>query len=214
MRRTLLAALAAAALAAPAHAQLARRVTADVGAGSIRSVVTDGSGASGTLSGAAAFGSGALHVGPVTLIGTYLQGQVTPDTGAGASRDVVEAGLTLAARPVRWLTVGAGVHSRGFILPAGTERWVWSVLRARAEGTIVAPFMRTHAEVWRAVSTDVNIGAGSGSGMGGEAGLTLRLPQAPFWGRLVYAIDRAELSDGTRAETFERLALSVGYGGR
>jgi hypothetical protein len=49
--------------------------------------------------------------------------------------------------------------------------------------------------------------------MGGEAGLTLRLPQSAFWGRLVYAIDRAELKDGSRAETFERLAISVGYGG-
>jgi hypothetical protein len=213
VRRALLGTILATVVATPAPAQLARRLTADVGAGSLRSVVSDGAGVTGTLSGAAAFGSGAVRLGPVTVVGSYLQGQVTPDTGSGASRDVVEAGLAIAARPVGWLALGGGVLARAYILPSGTERWVWGVLRARAEGSIVAPVIRTHAEVWRAVSTDINIGTGSGSAMGGAAGLTLRLPQAPFWGRLVYAIDRAELSDGTRAETFERLAISVGYGG-
>lgn len=213
MRRALAAAALLAVMAAPARAQLARRLAADIGAGSIRSVVTLGSGASGTMSGAAAFGNAAVHVGPILVAGTYLQGQVTPDTGAGTSRDVVEAGLTVAGRPVPWLTVGGGVLARAFILPSGTERWVLVPLRVRAEGAIVAPIVRTHAEVWRALSASVNIGSESGSAMGGEAGLTLRLPQSSFWGRLVYAVDRLELGDGSRAETFERLAISVGYGG-
>jgi len=90
---------------------------------------------------------------------------------------------------------------------------VLGVLRARAEGVILVPVIHTHAELWRAVSTQINIGTGSGSATGGEAGLTLHLPQSPFWGRIVYAIDRAELSDGSRAETFERISFSVGYGG-
>ena len=213
MRRALLAALCAAALAAPAQAQLARRVTGELGAGSVRNVITDGAGNSGTLTGAAAFGNASLHLGVVTLGGTYLQGRITPDTGSGTARDVVEAGATLAVHPIAWLAVGAGVLARGYIMPAGTERWVLGVLRVRAEGAILTPVLRTHAEVWRAVSTDINIGPGGGNATGGEAGVTLRLPQTNFWGRLGYAIDRAELSDGSRTETFERITFSVGYGG-
>jgi len=213
VRRALPAVLLAAGLAAPARAQLARTVSADLGAGSVRTVVTDSAGGSGRLSGAAALGSVSVRWGRVAIGGYYLQGQVSPDTGSGDPRDVVEAGGGLTVQPLAWLAVGGGVQARAYIMPAGTQRWVLGVVRARAEGMLLVPVLRTHAELWRALSTDVNVGPGGGSAMGGEAGLTVRLAQAPFWGRLVYSIDRAEVSGGSRAETFERLSFSVGYGG-
>ena len=213
MRRALLAVCLAGALAEPARAQLARTLAGGLGAGSVRSVVSDAAGTTGTLTGVAVGGGGSLHLGPVYLGGTYLQGRLLPDTGSSAARDLVEAGLTLAARPVTWLSLGGGLLVRGYIMPSGTERWILGVLRARAEGAILTPVIRTHVELWRAVSAEVNIGTGSGSAQGGEAGLTLRLPQTPFWGRLTYAIDRATIADGSRAETLERVAIAVGYGG-
>lgn len=214
MRRALLSLCLAGALAAPARAQLARTLTADLGAGSVRSVITGSSGATGTLTGMAVSGSGALHFGSVILGGTYLQGRIIPDTGTAAARDLVEAGVTLAVRPVAWAALGGGAIVRGYVMPSGTERWVLGVVRARVEGAILAPVIRTHVELWRALSTEVNVGPGGGSAMGGEAGLTVRLPQSRFWGRLVYAIDRASVEDGSRAETLERVGIAIGYGGR
>ena len=214
MRTGLIAMFLGGALAAPASAQLARTVTADLGAASVRSLVSGTAGPAEALTGMAVGGGASLRLGPMVLGGTYLQGRLLPDTGAAAARDLIEAGLTLAVRPVSWLSVGGGALVRGYVQSSGTERWVLGVLRARAEGAILTPVIRTHVELWHAVSADVNVGAETGGAQGGEAGLTLRLPQAPIWGRLTYAIDRASLGDGSRAETLERIAIAVGFGGR
>jgi len=80
----------------------------------------------------------------------------------------------------------------------------------RAEGSVIGEMVRTHVELWIGLASHTNVTGASASARGGEVGLTLALPRSPVWGRLTYAIDRAAI--GTRVETLEDVALSVGFG--
>jgi hypothetical protein len=141
----------------------------------------------------------------------YAQGDVTPDSGTPAARDVIEGRILLGNRPWRGLSVKAGPHVRSYVTASGTQRWFFWEARLRGEGTIVGR-VQVYAEIWRVLSGNVNVVEAFDGGQGGEAGLLLRLPRSPFWGRLAYGIERAKLGGGARLETVEGLSLAVGYG--
>ena len=192
-------------------AQVTRALAVGIGGVATRYVGTD-AGVQEALSGVALAGGGALAIGPASLEGWYLEGRLLPDSGAPPARDLVEGAILLAVRPVRWVAVKGGAHLRAYVLPAGTERWVFGEVRVRADGALVGPTVRAYVEVWRALTTDANVGTGSPAAQGGEVGLAVRLPRTPFWGRLTYAIDQATI--GSRTETLEAVGIAVGYGGR
>src|SRR3989475_10381243 len=79
---------------------------------------------------------------------------------------------------------------------AVTERWVFWQARARADAPIVTSGLTSYVELWRAVSSQVNLVAGAGRVQGGEAGVTYRPPKRPFSLRLAYRVDDAAVRGG------------------
>lgn len=208
--------LAATGAAAPAvlPAQLARHVSGGGGAATVRVRTTAGGGAA--LSGTAVGGEGRLTAGGgrLALDVTYREGSLSADTGSAPARDLVEASVLVGTRPLRGLVVRAGPHLRAYVAPAGTERWVWWEAHARYETGIVGTMVRAHLEGWTAVASDVNAPAGAGGARGGEVGLTLWPARRPVWARLAYAVDRGDYGSGAGRVILERVALTVGVGGR
>lgn len=161
------------------------------------------------LSGTTFGAEGALSRGRLTLSVHYLQGTVDADTG-GSSRDLVEGRILLNARPLQWLTVAAGPQVRTYVLASGqTERWVWWALRARGEATFIGSAVSGYAEVWRALTTDVNVPEPFDHAQGGEAGIVVDFSRAPIQARVGYRIDHAELGGGSRLETVEGAILGL-----
>jgi hypothetical protein len=165
-------------------------------------------------SGFAVGGRARIVLGHVSLEASYAQGRLTADTGAAAPQNLVDGSLALVVRPTHWLALLAGPHLRGYVAPGGTERWVFWEARARGESAIIPGVLQAHIEGWIAVASSVNVDPGAAGAHGGEAGLTLRLAQSPFWARLAYAVDRARMTNDVRTETVETVFLGIGFGGR
>lgn len=128
-------------------------------------------------------------------------------------RDLMEGRLVVAARPVPWLEMSVGPFVRAYVTDTVTERWVFWQARARVEAPIVTGSLTSYVELWRAVSSDVNLVGGAGRVQGGEAGVVYRPPQRPFWLRLSYRLDDAAVR--TRgSETLEAISLAITVGGR
>lgn len=198
-------------VATPLQAQISRQLRFALSGNSTRLTSVTASGTA-ILSGVTIGGSGRIGSGRVSVEGAYRQGSLAADSGTALAQDLVEARLMLAVRPVSWLTVLAGPHARAFITPGITERWMFIETRVRAEGEVVSPTVSSHVELWLALGGSVNSGGGSPSARGGEAGVTLRLPRSPVWGRLAYAIDRATQPGTANVRTVEDVRLSIGIG--
>src|SRR5256884_2493132 len=89
------------------------------------------------FAGNAFLGQGAVGLGRLQLSVSYLQGTLNRDGAFGASRDLVEGTVMLGARPLTWLTLETGPHARAYTLSAGTQRWLFWELRARAASAFV-----------------------------------------------------------------------------
>ena len=163
-----------------------------------------------TGAGSTFLGEGALSIGRLQLTVSYLQGTLDPDGALGASRPLVEGTVLLGVRALDWLTLETGPHARAYTLTAGTERWLFWELRARASSAFVGSAVRGYAELWRVVAADVNVPESFGHGQGGEAGMIVRLARAPFEGRVAYRIDHAVLGGGSRLETVDGVVIGVG----
>src|SRR5256885_8917872 len=61
--------------------------------------------------------------------------------------------------------------------------WVFWQARARVDAPIVTASLTSYLELWRALSSEVNLVAGAGRVQGGEAGVLYRPPQRPYWVR-------------------------------
>ena len=205
--------LAGALAAQPMAAQGSRFAGSDAGVYRVRfrSTVLGGGEA---LSGFAAGALARVAFGRVSVEASYGQGRLTADTGAAAARNLVDGSVAVAVRAAPWLLVMAGPHLRGYVAPGGTERWVFWEARVRGESAIIPGVLLAHVEGWVALASSVNMDPGAAGAHGGEAGLTLRLAQSPFWARLAYAVDNAKLTNGARTETVEAVFLGVGFGGR
>jgi len=127
-------------------------------------------------------------------------------------RDLIEGRLVVAARPVPWLEMSVGPFVRAYVTDSVTERWVFWQARARVEAPIVTASLTSYVELWRALSSDVNLVAGAGRVQGGEAGVVYRPPQRPFWLRLSYRLDDAAVR-ARGGETLEAISLAIMVGG-
>lgn len=199
--------------ATPLHAQLSRILSIGAGGGSVRLRTEPAVGQGEVLSGSVIGTSGALTLGIASLELSYLEGNLTPDSGTASPRDIVDGAAFLAVRPVRWVALKLGVHLRSYVIPSGTERWLNYEARLRGEGDIIGSILRAHVELARSVSADVNIGPQAESFQSGEAGLVVRLTRAPVWARLSYVIDQAKTAGGG-TETLDGISLAIGYGAR
>ena len=129
--------------------------------------------------------------------GHYAEGSLSPESGTiGGNEDFADGALQLRVRVLPWLAIGAGPHLRAFITPAGTARWTRMEAHARAEGELIAGLAQLQVEGWYALSAETNVQGGGSGAMGGEAGVTVKLPRAPVSLRLTYTADRATFKSG------------------
>jgi hypothetical protein len=145
----------------------------------------------------------------------YWQGQLTPAGGVTDKRDVAEGYVLVGGRPLPWLTLQLGPHVWTYISNAGTQRWLMWEGRVHASGEIL-PDVTSYIGLWDVLSAKVNVSQDFSSGLGGEGGLRVRLREVPFIPErypvrlsLGYTIERVKLGDGVRAETLDRLMLSL-----
>ena len=143
----------------------------------------------------------------------YSEGSLTDGQGTLAPREFVEGNLLLGIRPVRWLALKAGPHSRGFVQNGVTERWLFWEGRIRADGFVAGPAVRGYIEVGSAFSGTTRNAAGAfGNSRGGEAGVIVRLPRIPVWVQLGYGVERSRLAVPTPLDAVERFIFGVGVG--
>ena len=136
------------------------------------------------------------------------------EQGTG-KRDLIEGRLIVAARPLPWLEMSVGPFVRAYVTDSVTERWVFWQARARVDAPIVTASLTSYVELWRALSSQVNLVTGAGRVQGGEAGVMYRPPQRPFSLRLAYRVDDAAVGGGGRgSETLEAISLAVIVGVR
>jgi hypothetical protein len=194
------------AVAAPGAAQVAPAGAFTFERTRVRSELPGGT---SELTGPVFGGQAALEFGRVGLDARYVQGSLTP-AGGGAGFDLIEGRVRLAVRPLDWLALSTGPHARSYGLVSGTQRWVFWEVGARAASAFIGQAARGYVEVWRAVSTSVNVPEPFDHAQGGEAGMLVHLAGNPFELRLAYRIDHAVLGGGTRRETVEGVVVAVG----
>src|SRR2546427_12027399 len=125
-----------------------------------------------------------------------LSGTLQAADQGSVKRDLIEGRLVVSARPLPWLEMSVGPFVRAYVTDSVTERWVFWQARARADAPIVTSGLTSYVELWRAVSSQVNLVAGAGRGQGGEAGVTYRPPKRPFSLRLAFPGDDAAVRGG------------------
>jgi len=144
-----------------------------------------------------------------------LSGTLQAADQGTVKRDLIEGRLIVAARPLPWLEMSVGPFVRAYVTDSVTERWVFWQARARADAPIVTASLTSYVELWRALSSRVNLVAGAGRVQGGEAGVVYRPPQRPFSLRLAYRVDDAAVrGGGSASETLEAISLAIIVGGR
>ena len=146
-------------------------------------------------------------------VGLGLSSGTLQTADQAIKRDLIEGRLVVAARPLPWLEMSVGPFVRAYVTDSATERWVFWQARARVEAPIVTASLTSYVELWRALSSDVNLVAGAGRVQGGEVGVVYRPPQRPFWLRLAYRLDDAAVR-ARGSETLEAITLSFVVGER
>ena len=124
--------------------------------------------------------------------------------------DLVQGTVFVGGRPAPWLEITAGPVVRAYVTDSTTERWVFWQARARFDAPIVVGQLGTYLEVWRALSSQVNLPIGAGRVQGGEAGVVFQPPQQRVWLRLSYRMDDALFGGPGGNETMEAITLSGG----
>jgi hypothetical protein len=102
-----------------------------------------------------------------------------------------------------------GPRVRAYVTDAGTERWVFWEGRLRADVPMIEASIRGSVELWRVFSGDVNLAGAFDRGGGIAGGVLARIPRAPVWFSLSYALDRATQAAGAREDTVERLTFGL-----
>jgi len=147
-------------------------------------------------------------VGVGLLSGTLQNGDQT------VKRDLIEGRLLVAARPVPWLEMSVGPFVRAYVTDSSSGRWVFWQARARVDAPIVTASLTSYVELWRALSSQVNLAAGAGRVQGGEAGVVYQPPQRPFRLRLAYRVDDAAVRGaGSGSQTLEAISVAIIVGG-
>lgn len=165
------------------------------------------------FSGATVGGQGSVSFGHLDLSVSYHQGKIDPVAASGTGHDLVEGSVLAGVRPAPWLRLAVGPHARAYQLTGGTQRWLFWELRVRAAGAFIGSAARGYVELWRALSTSVNVPEPFDHAQGGEAGMVVHLARAPLDLRLAYRIDHAVLGGGTRLETVDGVVVALGLSG-
>jgi hypothetical protein len=148
-------------------------------------------------------------------VGLGLSSGTLQTADQAVKRDLIEGRLVVAARPLPWLEMSVGPFVRAYVTDSVTERWVFWQARARGDAPIMTASLTSYVELWRALSSRVNLVAGAGRVQGGEAGVVYRPPQRPFSLRLAYRMDDAAVrGGGSASETLEAISLAIIVGGR
>ena len=148
-------------------------------------------------------------------VGLGLSSGTLQTADQAVKRDLIEGRLVVSARPLPWLEMSVGPFVRAYVTDSVTERWVFWQARARVDAPIVTASLTSYVELWRALSSRVNLAAGAGRVQGGEAGVVYRPPQRPFSLRLAYRMDDAAVGRGGRgSETLEAISLAIIVGER
>lgn len=153
-------------------------------------------------------GEGRVTLQGLSLTASLLEGRLQSVT-SGTPRDLVEARVAIAGRPVPWLELAAGPVVRAYVADSTTERWVFWQARARVDAPIVVASLTSYVELWRTFSSQVNLATPAGRVQGGEAGVVYQLPRNPVWVRLGYRIDDAAVG-AVGSETLEAITFAVG----
>src|SRR5436309_238096 len=147
-------------------------------------------------------------------VGVGLLSGTLQNADQTVKRDLIEGRLLVAARPVPWLEMSVGPFVRAYVTDSSTERWVFWQARARVDAPIVTASLTSYVELWRGLSSQVNLVGGAGRVQGGEAGVVYRPPQRPYVLRLTYRVDDAVVrAVGSGSETLEAISLAVIVGG-
>jgi len=148
-------------------------------------------------------------------VGLGLSSGTLQTADQAVKRDLIEGRLVVSARPLPWLEMSVGPFVRAYVTDSVTERWVFWQARARVDAPIVTASLTSYVELWRALSSQVNLVAGAGRVQGGEAGVVYRPPQRPFSLRLAYRMDDAAVGrGGGGSETLEAISLAIIVGER
>ena len=148
-------------------------------------------------------------------VGLGLSSGTLQTADQAVKRDLIEGRLVVSARPLPWLEMSVGPFVRAYVTDSVTERWVFWQARARVDAPIVTASLTSYVELWRALSSRVNLVAGAGRVQGGEAGVVYRPPQRPFSLRLAYRVDDAAVrGGGGGSETLEAISLAIIVGER
>jgi len=148
-------------------------------------------------------------------VGLGLSSGTLQTADQAVKRDLIEGRLVVSARPLPWLEMSVGPFVRAYVTDSVTERWVFWQARARVDAPIVTASLTSYVELWRALSSQVNLVAGAGRVQGGEAGVVYRPPQRPFSLRLAYRMDDAAVGrGGSGSETLEAISLAIIVGER
>lgn len=211
--RTIIAALVMACCAQVAAAQGLSGVSLRLDAGNVwaRSDVAD---TKTVLNGPALGGEGRVGIGPLFLSVHYLEGRLSgpgPNDGPSVHQDLVQGAIALVAVPTPWLEISAGPNARAYVTDSTNERWIAWQLRGRLSAPILASGLTSYVELWRSVSSTLNVAPGAGRVQGGETGLLYR-PHGPLTFSLAYHVDDALFKAPGRSETLEWLSVGVGIG--
>jgi hypothetical protein len=80
----------------------------------------DSGGVESPYRGPAAGGAGRIEIGPLLLGGEVIEGRLTPLSGPGVRRDLVEGAASVGLRFWPWLELSAGPRVRAYAPEAGT----------------------------------------------------------------------------------------------
>jgi hypothetical protein len=166
------------------------------------------------LTGVVLGAAGQLSRGRVQLGLAYREGSVSPDSGTGASRDLVEGQALVTVRPITWLAVSAGALARAMATGGGTARWVIWQAASRFDLPLSEPNAFAHFEMWQSLGGSSNTTQPLDGARGGEAGLRVFFGPRRFRAELSYSVERVELGGGALVEVMERLRFGFGIGGR
>lgn len=197
-------------LVGPAARAQQRPAFTFTGAGAFVWVRSDTAGGAVRLRGPVLAGEGRVALHGVALAVGLLEGRLQPVSASGP-RDLIEARVSVAARPVPWLEMSAGPVVRAYVADSVTERWVLWQARARVEAPIVTARVASYLELWHTLASRMSLVPGAGRVQGGEAGVVYRPPQGRLSLRLAYRVDDAVVSAGA-SETLEAVSLAVVLG--
>ncbi len=179
------------------------------GAGAMVWVRSDTAGGAVRLRGPVLAGEGRVALHGVTLAAGLLEGRLQAvGGGAGVPRDLVEARVSVAARPVPWFEVSVGPIVRAYVADTLTERWVFWQARARVDAPILTARLAGYVELWRALSSSATLVPAAGRVQGGEAGVAYQPPRGRLSLRLAYRVDDAVVG-AAGSETLEAVSLAV-----